>query len=437
MHSFATLTALTATLFTIANGIPLAHGPKHAHLHAPRALDMHSGPQVVKLAPLIAERDVPTVQLDLMGGTCGGSTGFGCAAGFCCSKWGYCGTSAAYCGDAPVTNGSAPAAVEGGETRTIIPAGKGTGRPRPWGRPPPASSTDNDLPSYTPPVSPPADSSPSEAPAAPAPAPSSETPAPAPSAYEPASSSAAPAPVESAPAPAPVESAPAPAPSSYEPEPSSPSSSGGKGLGDSYTMYSGDGSTSSGWPSEDKWASFDDSWAANVDTIKISCSQFGQEDPSDQEIADTKSAIVSVAGETGVDSRFILAIMMQESKGCVRAPTTTWSHANPGLFQSYQGPGSCNPDGTGIVPCPASTIKQMVTDGVAGTTIGKGFGLKQNLDKSTADGAQKYYQAARVYNAGSVPSDGNLGAPGATPCYCSDVANRLTGWATADSGCTL
>lgn len=200
-------------------------------------------------------------------------------------------------------------------------------------------------------------------------------------------------------------------------------------------MYSGSGAPSAGWPSEDQWASFDDAWTANEPTIKISCSQFGQQDPSDQEVADTKSAIESVAAESGVDSRFILAIMMQESKGCVRVPTTAWSHENPGLFQSFQGTGTCNPDGTGIVPCPASTIKQMVSDGVSGTASGPG--LKQNLAQCTATGSQKYYEAARIYNAGSIPSDGDLGAPGATQCYCSDVANRLTGWTTADSACTL
>ena len=431
MHSLATLSAVTATLVSLATAVPLAHGPKHARLHAARALDLNTEPEVIKLAPIAAKREVPTVQLDLMGGTCGGSTGFGCAEGFCCSRWGYCGQSALYCGDVPALNETAPsAAAAGGSTAAVSAAGgpdgygwgHGGGSPQSWGVSGP-SAGGADLPAYTPPASSPAYSSPPETSAAPAPATSSEAPAPPPSSYAaPPSSAAAP-------------SSAAPAPSSYAPQPSTESSSGGQGLGDTYKMYSGNGSPSSGWPSEDQWASFEDSWNANVDTIKISCSQFGQEDPSDQEVADTKSAIEEVSAESGVDSRFILAIMMQESKGCVRVPTTAWSHENPGLFQSFQGTGTCNPDGTGVVPCPASTIKQMVSDGVSGTASGPG--LKQNLAQCDSSGSQKYYEAARIYNAGSVPSSGDLGAPGATACYCSDVANRLTGWATSDSGCTL
>lgn len=413
MHSFTTITAITATLATLANGVPLANGPKHARLHAARALNSAAEPEIMKLAPVLHERSIPTVQLDTVGGTCGGSTGFGCAEGFCCSKWGYCGNGPLYCGDAPAINGTKPSvAAAAGPTHAVSAADKGPGgwgpprgRPHTWGATSaPGSSTDNGLPSYTPPSSPPVYSSPPEtSAAAPAPATSSAAAPPAPSSYSPPASSAA------APEPSSASSAP-----SNEPQPSAPSSSGGDGLGDVYKMYSGNGAASSGWPSEDQWASFDDAWSANIPTIKVSCSQFGQEDPSDQEIADTKSAIQSVAGESGVDERFILAIMMQESKGCVRVPTTSWSHDNPGLFQSFEGKGSCNPDGTGVVPCPASTIKQMVSDGVSGTASGPG--LKQNLANCPSSGSQKYYEAARIYNAGSIPSDGNLGAPGATAC---------------------
>jgi len=52
-------------------------------------------------------------------------------------------------------------------------------------------------------------------------------------------------------------------------------------------------------------------------------------------------------------------------------------------------------------------------------------------------GAQAFYYAARIYNSGSIPDSTDLGnADGATACYVSDVANRLTGWVTADSTCT-
>lgn len=54
---------------------------------------------------------------------------------------------------------------------------------------------------------------------------------------------------------------------------------------------------------------------------------------SDAETEEMKNAITEVANSTGVDSRFILATIMQESTGCVRVITTEYSHFNPGLMQ--------------------------------------------------------------------------------------------------------
>lgn len=113
---------------------------------------------------------------------------------------------------------------------------------------------------------------------------------------------------------------------------------------------------------------------------------------------------------------------MQESKGCVRAPTTRWSHDNPGLMQSAQGKGTCNPDGNTMTPCPATIIRLMIHDGT------NGDGLETTLQQCLADAGtsddSKYYKAARLYNAGRI-TDNNLGI-GPTPCYASDIANRLT-----------
>ena len=98
-------------------------------------------------------------------------------------------------------------------------------------------------------------------------------------------------------------------------------------------------------------------------------------------------------------------------------------------MQSHDGSGTC--DGTN--PCPDSQIKQMLTDGVHGTSSGDG--LQQCLTQCPSSGAQSYYQAAVIYNSGNLPS--NLDDNTATPCYASDVANRLMGWTTGTSGCTL
>lgn len=201
------------------------------------------------------------------------------------------------------------------------------------------------------------------------------------------------------------------------------------------TVFGGDGLVSDGWPSLEDWiSSFDDMFESNRATIKDSCSQFDVENNSDDEIDDIKSAITSVAESSGVDSRFILAIVMQESNGCVRVKTTNYGVSNPGLMQSHDGTGSCN-DGTPTTPCPQSEIHQMILDGASGTSAGDG--LKQCIEQYGGTGdVTNYYKAARCYNSGSIASNGNLGGGIATGCYVSDVANRLLGWSTGASDCS-
>lgn len=200
-----------------------------------------------------------------------------------------------------------------------------------------------------------------------------------------------------------------------------------------YQVFGGDGTVAQGWPAEDQWASFDEIWDANVDTMGKSCTQFGQENNSKEEIAAIKTAIQDVAKESGVASHFLLTFMMQESKGCVRAPTTNYGVNNPGLMQSFNGPHSCNPDGKGVVPCPDDQIKGMISDGAG---IGLEFGLSQAIKQSGASDVSKYYKGARIYNSGSIAASGNLGDGIATHCYSSDIANRLLGWAgNGGSGC--
>ena len=171
---------------------------------------------------------------------------------------------------------------------------------------------------------------------------------------------------------------------------------------------------------------------ANKGVMSASCTQFGVADNTDDEIAEMSTSIQSVASSTGIDPRFILAIIMQESNGCVRAPTTNYGVRNPGLMQSHNGAGTCN-DATVSNPCPSSEITQMITDGAAGTSSGDG--LKQCLTESGATDVSMYYKAARIYNSGSIASGGNLGAGIATHCYASDVANRLIGWSSGPSAC--
>lgn len=205
---------------------------------------------------------------------------------------------------------------------------------------------------------------------------------------------------------------------------------------DEYTFYTGDGSAAAGWPETSSWASYDELWDANAPLMAQSCGWNGWgEDNSDQETSDIDTAIRQVSGETGVDASFILSIVMQESKGCVRAPTTNNGVVNPGLMQSHNGEGKC----AGVNPCPFETILLMIRDGTAGTAYGDG--LQQTLETAAGalggSDARAHYAAARLYNSGSVNYDDLNDGFTSTACYAVDVANRLTGWTLSASGCAL
>jgi hypothetical protein len=80
--------------------------------------------------------------------------------------------------------------------------------------------------------------------------------------------------------------------------------------------------------------------------------------------------------------------------------------------------------------------RTMLTKTAAAGTA-SGDGLANCLNQAPASSAQAFYQAARIYNSGSIDSSGNLGLGVATHCYSSDIANRLTGWVNAAHNCNL
>ena len=88
-----------------------------------------------------------------------------------------------------------------------------------------------------------------------------------------------------------------------------------------------------------------------------------------------------------------------------------------------------------LYPCPTEIIEGMIREGAAGTNDGDG--LVQCLNDSGAEDVSAYYKAARCYNSGAVAESGFLEEGGATHCYASDIANRLTGWAEAEPACSL
>jgi hypothetical protein len=204
--------------------------------------------------------------------------------------------------------------------------------------------------------------------------------------------------------------------------------------------------------------------------MKISCANWGVPNDSDEEIEDIKNSIYQVENLSGIDARFILAIIMQESTGCVRVSkyptiprgyllpmmryrvftnipraivTTEYSHPNPGLMQSYDGTGTCNSNQASLgiagtsasnvnTPCPQSEIYQMVLDGTNGTAAGPG--LRQDFAQQGLTGSAGYYRTAKVYNGGIeslTANENSLESGCCTSSYVSDVANRLTGWVNA------
>jgi hypothetical protein len=131
-------------------------------------------------------------------------------------------------------------------------------------------------------------------------------------------------------------------------------------------MYTGNGSIAAGWPAELTWVSFHDLWCINQHIIARSCSSdYNTTDNSDQEMQELQDAINVVSHETRVDHRFILAAIMQETKGCVRAATSISQDGihNPGLLQDFKGIYTCNSDGKILTPCPKEQIVGMVREG--------------------------------------------------------------------------
>ena len=211
-----------------------------------------------------------------------------------------------------------------------------------------------------------------------------------------------------------------------------------------YTMYEGNGSVASGWPDDLTWVSFNNLWVTSQQSIARSCGiLYNTTNNSEQETQDLYDGIKTVAHETRVDHRFILAAVMQETRGCVRAKTSVSPDGikNPGLLQSFKGTFSCNDEnGKVTTPCPRDTIFGMLRDGVAGTEDdGHGFATDINAqaDVKNVGYAEAYYRAARLYNSGAIDDSGDLGKGSATHCYASDLANRLVGWTDSESACTL
>jgi len=213
-------------------------------------------------------------------------------------------------------------------------------------------------------------------------------------------------------------------------------------LVDFYRTYQGDGSLQAGWPAKLQWVSFNRMW----DHVEPGLGQFcvgGVASTNAQEKRDIRDAIISVSAEALIDPRFVLAVVLQESNGCVRVRATTSADGvhNPGVMQTSNGRGSCN-DGVAVAPCPRSEIHQMILDGVqlGDNNLVKALNEAGSIrGLGPAEEAQSFYRAARMYNSGffSFTNGADLAQRGAIECYSSDIGNRLLGWYFADYSCFL
>ena len=149
------------------------------------------------------------------------------------------------------------------------------------------------------------------------------------------------------------------------------------------------------------------------------CSNLGLNTPNDNltQLQQIYAGIQQVALASLVDHRFILAVVVQESLGCLYVGSTTSQGVavpNPGIMQSHNGTSYNESDS-------ANSIVKMLQDGTQGTVWGDG--LVQLINKYG-----NIYEAARGYNSGSVNSTDLNYAFAATGSYVSDIANRMTGW---------
>ncbi|KAL2072173.1 hypothetical protein VTL71DRAFT_11516 [Oculimacula yallundae] len=135
-----------------------------------------------------------------------------------------------------------------------------------------------------------------------------------------------------------------------------------------------------------------------------------------------KKWIPLIAHESGVDARVILSIIMQESGGNVRNPTTLSPAPdfvkNTGLMQAHNGQ-------EWDERYPEWCVERMIRDGAQGTRYGDG--LIQCFWKWDKD----WYHACRAYNSGRVNREDLSDGITATGHYVERVANRLIGnqWA--------
>lgn len=202
-----------------------------------------------------------------------------------------------------------------------------------------------------------------------------------------------------------------------------------------YTRFIGDGGLIGGsdpdtyWPLKNLWITLDDMVAMNRKVMLESCAQYSVESNNDTDINNLRDMIMEVSHDKMVDATFILAIVLQESQGCVRRPNATSKEGLSTLNGVLLGKGTAKCEG--LAACQRSTIREMLENGGSGVPESDLRSLVAAIEKNTDHNPQhslNYYRAAYVYSTAvaNIPARFEDAIP--RHCYVSDVANRLVGW---------
>ncbi|MCJ1465787.1 hypothetical protein MMC07_004406 [Pseudocyphellaria aurata] len=184
------------------------------------------------------------------------------------------------------------------------------------------------------------------------------------------------------------------------------------------------------FPNQNRWLSFDALQTRNLDTMKLGNTV--------ETVGDIFKAILVVSSSANIDSRIVLAMVMQESSGQT-FKDGDW-HQSSGLMQVQP-----QNDEQGIRctqnDCSSAKITGMIMQGVLGTAKGN-----SPVAPGIAYWLRRYKNlpmALRAYNSGQVPDkdDMSIATSISTASYVSDIGNRLMGLApeefldTRISGC--
>ena len=105
----------------------------------------------------------------------------------------------------------------------------------------------------------------------------------------------------------------------------------------------------------DDWLTWDEMKHKYTSTLGTTCHSSWQ--VANNSPDETQAVFNAIEAHHGtVDPRFVLAIVIQESSGCVRVITTNNGVRNPGLMQGSDGTHSCNDGGVVQNPCPVAEV---------------------------------------------------------------------------------